>query len=672
MSFNYNDWFLKQYPNFSLPIESIEISSIQADDKREWLITNGLGSFASGSISSANTRRYHGLLIAALNIPVKRYLFFSKIDEYVNGINLSTNIWQNNIVEPQGFKSLFFFTAFPIPTWVFTINTGYLIKQIVMPKNKQQVSIAYSYVSNIANHNKKDDSIALDLHLLVNDRDFHSQSKAFDFKVEQMVSNNSILAQFTPSNHKLFFSFVDASYIIDPNWYNNYYWPREYERGLVSVEDAFHMGVLKTKLNSGSTFTLSVSTDNSTYAPINKVINEQIIHWNNLSSEGNTPFKKSLLLAADSFIVERQTYHSVIAGYHWFNDWGRDTMISLPGLAIATKRFALAKSIIQTFAHYLSEGMLPNNFPDHSNEPSYNNADAVFWWAIAIYQYYKATKDLALIKEVLPLLNSVYEWHLSSTRYGIHIDSQDYLLTTANTSVQLTWMDAKVGDFVVTPRTGKVVELNALWLNFLHILKEFNSIDIGERIDKTAHSFNKTFWNKNKACLYDVINIDKSIDASIRPNQLFAISLPFSLLNQEKSLSVLSVVEKELLTVYGLRSLSCLDSNYHGQYGNGLPSANQYERDITYHQGTVWSWLIGPWVDARYKIYGMTKENHLFIAKSLKCLKDHMVHAAGIGFISEIFDGNYPHIAHGCIAQAWSTAEYLRILCQYPELENYL
>ncbi|MBI4532348.1 MAG: glycogen debranching protein, partial [Candidatus Melainabacteria bacterium] len=366
---------------------------------------------------------------------------------------------------------------------------------------------------------------------------------------------------------------------------------------------------------------------------------------------------------------------SIIAGYHWFSDWGRDTMISLPGLTLSTGRAEVAREILKTFGQYLSQGMLPNTFPDSGMTPLYNTADATFWWAWALLKYFKATQDKEFVSTQLPLLDSVVTWHEKGTRYGLHVDPEDGLVTGGEAGVQLTWMDAKVGDYVVTSRQGKAVEINALWFNFLKIL-EYLYATVGGDNSKYTILANKVssgflaFWNPETSCLVDVLHQDGTRDTSVRPNQLIALSLPFDILPTDKARSVLAVVEQELLTPMGLRTLSPKDPVYKGRYGEWKPVASQYDRDITYHQGTVWPWLLGPWVDARIKIWGATKENFQYVAEHLQGIRRHIVGEAGLGYVSEIFDGDVPHHACGSIAQAWSSAELLRVLTDYGQLQS--
>jgi predicted glycogen debranching enzyme len=366
-----------------------------------------------------------------------------------------------------------------------------------------------------------------------------------------------------------------------------------------------------------------------------------------IKGEGDE-FTQALRLAADQFIVRRADSCSVIAGYPWFSDWGRDTMISLPGLALATGRFAEAKAMLREFARHVSQGMLPNRFPDHGEAPEYNTVDATLWFFEAARAYVAASGDSAFFHDDLEaVFRDIIAWHERGTRYGIRTDA-DGLLRCGEPGVQLTWMDAKVGDWVVTPRYGKPVEIQALWYNALKVMEEFTgNAAYGERANQVAASFNRQFWNDAAHCLYDVVDGDVR-DGSIRPNQVFAASLHYSMLSPERAAAVLETVRRELLTPFGLRTLSPYDPRYRGVYAGGVA-----ERDGAYHQGTVWPWLIGPYVEAWRKVHGAEPD-------VLGDLKEHLL-TNGVGQIPEIFDGDTPHLARGCFAQAWSVAELLRV-----------
>jgi predicted glycogen debranching enzyme len=369
-----------------------------------------------------------------------------------------------------------------------------------------------------------------------------------------------------------------------------------------------------------------------------------------------------LILAADQFIVKRSLPEetdgrSVIAGYHWFGDWGRDTMIALPGLTLATGRSEVAKQILLAFSRYVDGGMLPNNFPDAGGQPEYNTVDAALWYFEAVRQYFEATRDRETLEKLFPILAEMIEAHITGTRYNIHVDPADGLLYAGQPGVQLTWMDAKIGDWVVTPRTGKPVEINALWINALETMVKIARLlgSSSEKYEKPSAQANKSFqkfWNPARGCCYDVIDSPGiGNDASLRPNQIFAASLPVSPLSTEQQKAVVDVCARYLLTSHGLRSLALGEPGYAGHYG-GSPR----DRDAVYHQGTVWGWLLGSFARAHYHVYH-DREAALRFLEPL----GRQIYASGVGTLSEIFDGDAPFTPRGCIAQAWSVAEVLRV-----------
>ena len=681
MSFDLDAWFAKQLGPESKNIERpfYDPASIKPDDEREWLLTNGLGSFASGSISGASTRRYHGLLTAALDPPTSRTLLFSRVDEHVNGENISTNLWTPDVVNPRGYEKLSAFSVYPCPYWVYELRNGYLIKQVFMLPDQQEVFLGYSWESKSG-----DEEIKLDLHVICNYRDFHSSTNGSrDWQFQQEEKSGSVCIRAYDGAQEFYLNYAEGQWRQDPSWYDGYFYPREMERGLSDREDQFHAGVLSLTMKHGQSVLLRGSLmPPSTVLTLKEAMARLVAYRTELleqAGEPEHPAVKRLVLAADKFIVHRRSTdaHSIVAGYHWFNDWGRDAMISLPGLTLATGRSEVARSILGTFQSYMSEGMLPNNFPDVGQSPQYNSVDSALWWAWSLKKYLLASKDSEFVTDALPAMEEVAEHYIKGTRYNIKVDEDDGLLSSGADGVQLTWMDAKCDGTVMTPRSGKAVEVNALWHFFLRTLALFKTAfgeDASfytELADKNREGFQK-FWNPDKKCLYDVINKDGTKDESVRPNQLLAISLLGDLLTEEQNESVLRVVETELLTPLGLRSLSPKDSNYKPRYGTRKRSSGQYDRDLTYHQGTVWTWLLGPWIDARMNVYGTDNEDNCrFInAQITLLLHHHLMFEAGLGNLSEIFDGDAPHKAQGCIAQAWSVAELLRVYNEYPELQG--
>jgi predicted glycogen debranching enzyme len=704
MHFFSTGWLQEQAEDDALSVCAIDLSGKDPHDQREFLVTNGLGSYVSQNIWGANTRRYHGLLVAALQPPVCRTVLFSRIDEVliVGGVEtpLATNYWKSGSISPQGYKSLSEFYPLPVPTWVYEVDGGFLIKQIAMMPEKQQVAVGYTWHGKPVRADSRspewqEPAARLRLHLLVNHRDFHSATTGSgNWQFDQHQEGDVVRVRAFPGARELNICFDRGTYSPQPDWYRDYYWPREHERGLEDREDCFHIGAVDAELRSGQSVTIFGAIDDVLLRTIDEVVKVSWAHKRQiLSCAGATSFPvehQLLTLAADDFVVRRQSTrsNSIIAGYHWFSDWGRDSMISLPGLALSTGRPEVARSVLETFGAYLSEGMLPNFFPDSGQAPQYNTADATFWWASALLRYYRDTTDTQFIREQLPLLESVVEWHQRGTRHGLKVDERDGLITGGDAQVQLTWMDAKVGDLVVTPRSGKAVEINALWFNFLKTIEFLfcasasaslyetspakpglvgasrKSEYYAEIAERVRVNFDK-FWNDRAGCFLDYIDENGEPNRSIRPNQLLAASLTFPVATQRQAQSMLKIVENDLLTPMGLRTLSPHDRLYKCTYGNGKSQANQYDRDVTYHQGTVWPWLLGPWVDCRIYAHGNDSTNRNLIARKLKPIMNHILNDGCIGSISEIFDGDAPHSARGCVAQAWSVAELLRVLKEY-------
>jgi predicted glycogen debranching enzyme len=710
MSFDLKAWLQKQVPGSKLPISILPLNDIPASDTREWLVTNGLGSYAGGSLTGANTRRYHGLLTAALEPPVRRTLLFSRVDEVVSlegdneRLELATNFWSSGAVGPHGYKNLEAFSNLPVPTWCYRVHGGHLIKQVFMKNGEQRVYVGYTYVSPLNGRAKaKAPALNLELNILLNYRDFHGQTKGnpdWCFIQDQQHYKKIKIIPYKGAQH-FFLELSDGTYKQAPEWYWNYYWPREHERGLAEQEDLFRSGVIKVSLKAGQSVTLTAGLEAMENVPSVKDLVTEVAMAKKalidkaLGAKFNSPktekaatpqdlpdVVKHLVLAADQFLVNRQSTKgkTIIAGYPWFSDWGRDSMISLSGLCLATNRPEDARSILETFGKYMSEGMLPNYFPDGGQAPEYNTSDATFWWAQALYDYFEATGDNEFVVEQITLLMKVIDHHRCGTRHGLKL-LDNGLITGGNKDVQLTWMDAKVNGYVVTPRSGTAVEITALFYNFVQILaylihrvylEKHGPITIYGGWDKWIAEGFEQFWDEKRGYLADVIRQDESIDDSLRPNQLMAASLSFPLVSQGRAQSILKHVEAKLLTPMGLRTLSPKHSDYKGQYGLGKGWATQYDRDITYHQGTVWPWLLGLWVNARIYAYGENDANFTFIAEHLKALVHHIHNDGCIGSINEIFDGDSNHKAQGCDAQAWSVAELLRVLRRYPQIAEKL
>ena len=646
---------------------AIDSTTTQIFDRaieHEWLETNGLGGWASSSIIGANTRRYHGLLVAAVNPPTERYVMLSKMDEVLithqnRRYELGCTKYANAI-HPDGYIFLQEFNKELFPEFIYKANGITLKKTITAIHGENTTVVTYEVL-------KANTTFTLELNPLVAARDFHALTHANDhINPHTEFEANVLTAKPYHDIPSLHISIPKGHFHPDSSWYFNLEYSKELERGQDGHEDLYSYGKFYIPMHKGDKIGIIISTESPQGRDALALVEAetqrrlQLLDETKLKGDKFSP----LTLAADQFIVEKgEGLKSVIAGYPWFSDWGRDTMISLPGLCLSTGRYDDARNILKAFAQHVDQGMIPNRFPDFE-AAEYNTIDASLWFFVAAYKYFLATDDKTFIsEEILPALTSIIEWHDKGTRYNIHVD-EDGLLSGGTDGVQLTWMDAKAGDWVVTPRKGKCVEINALWYNALEIIAYLNRT-IGKkeaartfiyRAKKVKRAFVKVFWNKEASYLYDYIDGEYKSDA-IRPNQIFAISLPFRLLSATKAEAVLDTVEAHLFTPYGLRSLSPEHPEYKPYY-----TGNQWSRDGAYHQGTVWSWLIGPYMESLVKLRGgIGREQSRIIILNLM---EHMGQK-GIGSISEIFDGDAPNMARGCIAQAWSVAELLRISTEY-------
>jgi predicted glycogen debranching enzyme len=625
----------------------------------EWLETNGLGGYASSTVSGAHSRRYHGLLVAATQPPVGRMVVVSKLDETIvaNGQRweLSANQYPG-AVHPQGFRSLRSFERDFFPVFHYKIEEVELKKTIAAIHGENTTVILYEVITAPS---------AFDLELLplYACRDFHSLSHANNAIGQHYMFRNGIFQTLNYQGCPEFFiAAPGATFTENKAWYYNFEYHLERERGLDYREDLYTHGKFSVRLKQGDQFGVILSTEDPTGKDafvlfhLEKMRRERVVK----DFTRDEDRIKQLALAADQFIVKRGDLKTIVAGYPWFSDWGRDTMISLPGLCLVTRRFDDAKNILKVFASHMSQGMLPNRFPDHGDVPEYNTMDATLWFFQAVYRYYEYTSDLAFVKELLPALQDSIAWHYKGTRYNIHVDAADDLLYGGEDGVQLTWMDAKVGDWVVTPRKGKPVEINALWYNALSIM-EFLLTETGNsgeassyktKAAKARTNFNALFWNEEQQCLYDYIDGDYKND-DIRPNQLYAVSLPFSLLDKDRAARVFDIVTKYLLTPRGLRSLAPGHKDYKPVYSGGI-----MQRDGAYHQGTVWSFLLGPYIDALITVKGDEGK-----AEVSGILNEFYVHVdeACVGTVSEIFDAEPPYTPRGAAAQGWGVGEVLRV-----------
>ena len=637
---------------------------------REWLVTNALGGFACGTIAQVNTRRYHALLVASLRPPVQRVVMVAKLEIVARyrgeTYELGCNEFADGTIAPRGFELLHSYAdEGGAPLWTYTCADALVEQRVWMAQERNTTYVTFRL---------RESTGALDLELrpLCTYRDYHAHTRG-GWSPELVVKEQSCRVNAFPGAHPYRVLTDRGDFCCEPDWYWNFHHRCEAERGLDTQEDLFRPGTFRLRLEPGEQATFVATAESDFEAPSIALERGQRRRRTLLRALPTTApqWVQRLTFAADQFIVRRATADgeprgtSVIAGYPWFADWGRDTMIALPGLALATGRNADAAAILRTFASHVSEGMLPNRFPDGGEAAEYNTVDATLWLFHAVSAYLNATGDRALLRDLYPTLRDIIEWHNRGTRYGIHVDAQDGLLYAGETGVQLTWMDAKVGDWVVTPRTGKPVEINALWHYALsRMVLWARALNDGRAADgyaaganRAAASFVDRFWYPAGGYLYDVVDgpdgvteCGRRVDPTLRPNQIFAVSLDAELLDPTRARAVVDVCVRDLLTPVGLRSLSPRDSRYAPHY-LGDPRA----RDGAYHQGTVWSWLLGPFALAHHHVYGNTRH----ALALLEGLASHLDEGCS-GTISEIMDGSPPHTPRGCFAQAWSVAETLR------------
>lgn len=652
---------------------------------REWLVTNGLGGYASGTVSGVITRGFHGYLIAALPAPFGRMMMFNDLVEKLelpngNTVQLGGEERAGSPVQLHGADFLSEFRLdMGLPVWRYQADGITLEKRLMMPRAQNTVYINYRVLSG-------EGTVRLSLRPSIHFRPHNSPvSEKFEtrYTLSVLEEDQYEVSSQTPLPPLRFLLYgKGARLTVERIQIEEVLYRIEQSRGYAAHGDLWSPGVFHMDLEKGQDATLVASTDGwetmSALGP-DEAFDAEYDRRRRLLAEADplardgTPAE--LVLAADQFIIiptgriqdtararaAGDEIRSVIAGYHWFTDWGRDTMISLEGLTLTTGRHVEAAFILRTFAHYVRDGLIPNLFPEGKTDGLYHTADASLWFFHAVDRYLEHTGDRSLLRRVLPKMMDIVECHIRGTRFGIHVDPADGLLSQGAEAYQLTWMDAKVDDWVVTPRRGKAVEINGLWYNALCLLQQWlieeDRADaaprIAEHAEKARLSFNRRFWNKAAGYLYDVVDQEGGgNDPSLRPNQLLAFSLPHPVLEEARWKPVLDVVTSKLLTPVGLRSLGPGSRDYKSRYYGDLRS-----RDAAYHQGTVWSWLIGPFIDCWLKVYSDDG------GKAQEWLEGFVPHLgeACIGSVSEIFDAEAPFTPRGCIAQAWGVAELLRV-----------
>jgi len=629
---------------YSIPLTA------QLSDK-EFILTDGTGSFAMGTVSGLNTRRYHSLLTAALQPPVGRVNLVPRVGEIVliNGHDemheLSVCRFGGN-VHPQGFKHLRQFELGPHATggnaavWTYQLAGVKIVKTLRLLPMGTTAELRYDV--------SLEPGTTAELMLLpmVALRDFHALRRHGGWDMGVEVVSPSVV-RVNADNLTVSLEATNAMFTEAPDWWFGHTYSAETERGQDDVEDLFKPGEFRTSFITSGSMTLTIRPE-----PVPAALGEAFTPVK-LPPSATATIRK-LAYATGDFLIRRRNPKghvgtSVLAGFPWFADWGRDTFISLPGLLLTTGRLAEAGQVLATFAEYVDGGMIPNKFDDYSNQPEYNTVDASLWFVHAAHEYMTAGGDGALFKDkLLPACRAIVAGYRDGTRYGIRMDPADGLIAQGDASTQLTWMDAKYQGRAFTPRQGKPVEINALWYHALRLMGED---EIG---DKVLQSYGKAFWISPQRGLVDTIDGDRR-DSACRPNQIFAVSLPHSPLTPQQQKSVVDVVRRDLLTPYGLRTLSPSDVLYHPTYGGP-----QSQRDEAYHNGTVWPWLIGPFLDAMLKVEGDTKSAREEARGLLSPLLRHLNEAC-IGHVSEIMEAQVPHRPVGACAQAWSLAEVLRL-----------
>ena len=656
----------------------VDVIRVSRDDnptpeaRREWLVTNGLGGFASATISGEITRRYHGFLIAALPAPQGRVVMLNDLDVAVGRSDGSLASLRDSG------RFVDFTLTMGLPSWRYEIDGMTIEKSVLMPARHNITYIGFRLIGGAR-------AIRLFLRPAVNFRRIEaavSEPLASGYALTANGRHYEIAAGAGLPVLRLMISGCDAtSFTADGGSRHECDFVTEEQRGYDARGSLWSPGYFTVELQPDSIATLIAATEPwHTVEALHPDAARRFETERRRRLVAMAPpaaregLAAELVLAADSFIItpvgrvadivrahaEGDEMRTVIAGYHWFTDWGRDAMISLEGLTLATGRVAEGKWILRAFAHYVRDGLIPNMFPEGDCEGLYHTADATLWFFHALARYVEYTGDRATLTLILPKLQEIVRLHLEGTRFGIKADPRDGLLSQGAEGYQLTWMDAKVGDWVVTPRRGKAVEINALWYNALSLLTQWlrdarhpEADEIAGHAELTRQSFNRRFWNESRGCLYDVVDGENGDDASFRPNQIFAVSLPHPVLDRQYWRPVVDAVEQKLLTPFGLRSLAPDEPDFKSRYFGDLRA-----RDAAYHQGTVWAWLIGPFIDAWLKVHPDKREK----ARGLLAGFETVVAEAGIGSISEIFDAEPPFTPRGCMAQAWSVAEVLRCL----------
>jgi predicted glycogen debranching enzyme len=649
--------------------------------RREWLVTNGIGGYASGTVAGVVTRRYHGLLVSALPAPLGRYVMLNHLLERVR-LRDGRVLWlgdEDEVARPNAADHRDHLVEFRLevglPVWRYDLGGVTIEKRVLMPYGQNTVHVTYALIDG-------EEPVRLSLRPSVQFRSYDAPlgtSEVATYTLSAKGQRYELSGGANLPTLRLGVRGEQAALTLDERGATAVPYEMEKSRGYDAIGSLWSPGYFRADLRQGHDVTILASTDGwdtvESLAP-QEAAQAEIDRRRRLLSiagcDDRAGLVPELVLAADQFIIAPagraedaararavgEEARTIIAGYHWFTDWGRDTMISLEGLTLCTRRFREAAYILKTFGRYVQDGLIPNMFPDGSREGLYHTADATLWYFHAIERYVQASGDAETLKDLLPTFVDIVEHHLAGTRFGISVDPADGLLRQGAEGYQLTWMDAKVDDWVVTPRRGKAVEINALWYNALRLLDGWTRLygvsahlDLAEQASRVRRSFNERFWYEPGGYLFDVIEGEHGDDPACRPNQVFAIALDHPVLDEARWAPVLDVVREKLLTPFGLRSLAPGHPDYKPTYTGDLRS-----RDAAYHQGTVWTWLIGPYIDAWLKVH---PDDRADVTRFLDGLAPHLSDAC-VGSVSEIFDAEPPYVPRGCVAQAWSVAEVLR------------
>ncbi len=740
MTFGLIGWLKSRYPNLKYEV-TICYPSRDKPDTREWLSTNGLGGYSMGTLSGANRRRYHAVLVSALSPPHERRVVLSRLEEVLTidgeAHELSTNYWASGVVSPTGYKFIESFTSKPCPTWVYEIDGSYLIKQQALLWGTDQVYIGYYWLPD---PDKQIEDVQLTCKFLVGFRDSHSEVKGSGDKTySQFVSPKQSIIMLDNEDRRLCLTWSEGDYESHKQWWWDFSWPVENTRGLPHTEDLYWVGSVTTRLQPEREFTIGASFGKPIESPsLQSILGDVIDRQRSLIERANLDGSQRanmMLLACDQFLVssndvplhqakEGNEELSVMEGYPWYTSSGRASMITLPGLTLATRRYDKAASILRYFADSIKSGIIASRLAggNGASRSFIEGADVPLWWGWALYHYYKITRDLDLVEQQLPMMIETACSYLSGATTGIKVDENDGLLRCAQKDHEFSWMDAQVEGIPITPRPGKAVELNALWYSFLEtIIYLRNELEIKGRspgvalgqseqnpalaaaaastvpsspslggrnlepdqatactglmvdqdpisrlkdIAQRAQAAMQKFWNEERRCLYDVIEAgyqpSSKRDESMRCNQLMAVSMPFRAYSKDQEKLILRAVEEDLLTPMGIRTLSPSDPSYQGIFGCGLEHPDEYHRDLSRHQGTAYPWLLGQYCEALLNVFGPLPETVNRVRLSLQPLFDHVTEEDCLGSISEMFDGSRPQLPRGCPVSALSVAETMR------------